>query len=406
MSQSLLFLDQTASWGGAQRVLEVVLGALGREFLPLVALPEDGPFAAELRRRGIETLILPLGRYHSGRKSLADIAAFPPRSLYCGVQLARIIRRRHIQLVYINGPRCLVAGVFAARTTGTPSLFHLHLTMTRRTDTLVAALAARHATRIVACCETAAAALLRCSPRLARTLQVVYNPVRKLVSGPASQGIVSAAHLMSSSLPVVGVVGRINPKKGQHVLLRATARLKNRGRDIQVVFLGEPQQNSAEDAHYLQLLQSCTRELALEEVIHWPGYQADPNPYYAAFDVLVIPSTAGASEGLPLVALEAMQWGIPVIASRVGGIPEVIRQGVNGFLVPPGDDAALAESLERVLADGALRSQLSLGARASIDSRFSVDTFNHSIRSVVSQLCRRGGTPVKEAQRGELEARV
>jgi len=382
------------------------LGALGREFVPLVALPEDGPFAVELRRSGIETLILPLGRYRSGRKSLADIAAFPLRSLYCGVHLARIIRRRHIQLVYINGPRCLVAGVFAARATGTPSLFHLHLTMTRRTDTLVAALAARHATRVVACCETAAAALLRCRPRLAPTLQVVYNPVRKPVSGPASQGIVPAAQLMNSSHPVVGVVGRINPQKGQHVLLRAAARLKNRGRDIQVVFLGEPQQNSAEDVRYLQLLQSCARELGLQEVIHWPGYQADPNPYYAAFDVLVIPSAASASEGLPLVALEAMQWGIPVIASRVGGLPEVIRQGVNGFLVPPGDDAALAESLERVLADGALRSRLSLGARASIDSRFSVDTFNSSIRSVVSQLCRRDGAPVKEGQKGELEARV
>lgn len=388
MKQPILFLEQQSSRAGAQRVLEEVLRALEGEFLPLVGFPEDGPFAAELRRHNIETFVYPLGRYRSGPKSLADMIAFPPRSLYCGLRLARAIRRRNVQLVYINGPRCLLAGVLAAHLTGRPSLFHLHLTMTRSTDIFVAARAARYVTRIMACSKTAAAALLRGNPRLDRLTQVIYNPVRKPVSGlhSSSRASAPAAPPQTSARSVVGMVGRITPQKGQHILLRAAARLFSRGRDIQVVFVGGPDQNSTEDGSYLRYLESSVRQLGLAGKIQWPGYQADPNPYYAGFDLLVIPSTV--SEGLPLVALEAMQWGVPVIGSRVGGIPEVVHEGVNGFLVPAADETALAECLERVLGDSGLRARLQAGARASLDNRFSVETFRASIRRVVSELCR------------------
>jgi glycosyltransferase involved in cell wall biosynthesis len=381
------------------------LRALEREFVPLVALPEDGPFAAELRRRNIEILVFPLGRYRSGRKSFADMMAFPPRSLYCGLHLARTIRRRNVQLVYINGPRCLVAGVFAARLTGRPSLFHLHLTMTRTADIFVAALAARYATKTVVCCEAAARALLKRNPLLDRTLQVIYNPAPKLLSGAPSspRGFDSAPSRVDSSHPIVGMVGRITPQKGQHVLLRAVARLVNRGRDVRVILVGSPDPSCPEDSSYLRSLESSVRELGLEGKVQWPGYQDDPNPYYALLDVLVIPSTT--SEGLPLVALEAMQWAIPVIGSRVGGIPEVVQEGVNGLLVPPGDEGALAESLERILSDPALRSRLGLEARASLDSRFSLETFSSSICSAVAQICG-SGRRLDEPQGPEMQARV
>jgi glycosyltransferase involved in cell wall biosynthesis len=407
MKQPVLFLDQTGSWGGAQRVLEVVLDALEPDYLPLVGLPEDGPFASELRRRGVETLTLPLGRYRSGRKSFRDMMTFPLRSIHCGVRLAQIIRRRNIRLVYINGPRCLLAGVLAARLTGTSSLFHLHLTMTRSTEIFVTERAAAHATKIVACCETAAAVLLKRSSSFARTLQVIYNPVRTLVSNAAlsSQREARSESLMNSAHPIVGVVGRICPQKGQHIMLGAAARLRRRGRDVRVVFLGAPDENRAEDATYAGFLKSSARQLGLEERIEWPGYQIDPNPYYAAFQVLVIPSTA-CFEGLPLAALEAMQWSIPVIGSRIGGIPEIIRDGVNGLLVPPQDEEALADSLERFLCDSALRSRLALGARDAIDSRFSVKTFSSSIRNIVSQLCEPGGTAVNGPQPCKTEVRA
>jgi glycosyltransferase involved in cell wall biosynthesis len=406
MKQPVLFLDQTGSWGGAQRVLEIVLAALEPEFRLLVALPKDGPFASELRRRGIEILTLPLGSYRSGAKSFGDMMTFPPRSLYCGARLAKTIRRRNVRMVYINGPRCLLAGVLAARATGISSLFHLHLTMVRSTEIFVTELAGPHTTRIVACCEAAAGVLLKHCPTFARTMQVIYNPVRTLVSNAAlsPQRAAHSGAQMNSPHPVIGLVGRICPQKGHHILLRAAALLKRRGRDVQVVFLGAPSENNAEDAAYARFVELSARHLGLEEQIEWPGYQVDPNPYYAAFHVLAIPSIG--SEGLPLVALEALQWGIPVVGSRIGGFPEIISDGVNGLLSPPRDDEALAENLGRILGDAALRSRLEFGARATIDSRFSPETFSSSIRNLVSCLCEPGGTSVKGRQARNMEVRV
>lgn len=406
MKQPILFLDQQSFRGGAQRVLEEVLRALDQDYLPIVALPEQGPFAAELRARNIEILIYPLGRYRPGRKSAPEIMAFAARSVYCGLKLARIIFQRKIRMVYINGPRCLLAGVLAARLTGRPSLFHLHRALTRRTDRFLAVRSARHISKIVACSEAAATALLSTPSRLARITQVIYNPLRQLAPGMpfASPSSLPAAPLKTTGRFVVGVVGRITREKGQHVLLRAAGRLKGRGQDLQVVFVGAPAPHSPEDASYRCSLESSARELGLEGNVFWAGYQADPNPYYARFDVLAIPSTA--SEGFPLVALEAMQCGVPVVASRTGGIPEVVREGVNGLLVPPGDEQALAASLERVLSDSTLRTRLQAGARASIDNRFSPETFRSAIRSVVTELCPPARTLEAETKAREAEARA
>ena len=98
----------------------------------------------------------------------------------------------------------------------------------------------------------------------------------------------------------------------------------------------------------------------------------------------VIPSVV--SEGLPLVALEALRWGVPVIGSQVGGIPEVMQKDVNGCLTPPGDFRALDQCLGRMLDNPELPAELQAAAHASVDPRFSVDTCCRAIRRVVFDL--------------------
>jgi glycosyltransferase involved in cell wall biosynthesis len=382
----VLFLEQQNWRAGAERVLEEVLASLQPHSDALVAFPEDGPFAASLRRRGIETALFPLGRYHSGRKSLMDLSAYPLRSLYSAAWLAQLIHRRSIQLVYINSPRCLVAGVLAARLTGRPSLFHLHMTFTRRADSLVAAWAAPRVSKIVACSQTAASSLASLRPSLSNAVEVIYNSIRKPILNTPSASLSAevSTRIASSTLPIVGLVGRITRQKGHHVLLRAAAELARFGKRLQIVFVGAPCENSPEDFAYAEELCALTESLGLRGSVHWAGWVDDPNPLYALMDVLVIPSVV--SEGLPLVALEALQWGVPVIGSRVGGIPEVVNEEVNGFLIPPGDFRALAQRLGRLLDSSELRAELQAGARASVDNRFSAETFGRAIRRAVFDL--------------------
>ena len=384
----ILFLEQQAHRAGAQRVLLEVLSAIEPDYLPIVGFPEHGPFVAEIRDRGIETFLYPLGRYRSGRKSVADMMKLPLRSIYCGLSLARIIRKRNIRLVYINGPRCLIAGTLAARLAGRPSVFHLHLTMTRQEDIFVVTRAAKHVTKIVACSNTTAEALLAGHAYFKGLVQVIYNPVRlssalPCVSPPTAD--LQACRPNSREL-IVGVVGRVTPQKGQHVVLEAASELARRGRSIRVVFVGAIDPHSPEDNSYLGSLKSMAKASGLERQISWAGYQDDPKPFYTACHVVAIPSTV--SEGLPMVALEAMHLGVPVIGSNVGGIPEIVREGVNGFLFPPRDALALADCVQRLADDRGLLAQLKAGALATVDGRFSIENFKADIRRVVGECAR------------------
>jgi len=394
---SILFLEQQSWRAGAQRVLEEAIKVLEREFVVLAAFPEDGPFAADLRRLGVETLIYPLGRYRSGPKCLADLAAFPYRSIRCALRLADVVRRRQVRLIYINAPRGLWAGALAGRLTGVPTLFHLHMTLTRRSDRLVAGLGARHVTKIVACSGSAAAGLPQRDS--ARKLEVIYNPVRRLPEGPSPvppeppKTLAEAGPRPPGRRPIIGVVGRITPSKGQHVALGALGELVRRGLSPLLVFVGATHPHSPADEAYLRSLWSKADSMGLSAHVWWAGYQENPGPFYKLFEVLVIPTTT--SEGLPLAALEAMRDGVPVVGSDVRGISEIVRHGHNGFLAPAGDESALAAHLAQVLLDPQLRSRLGAGARATISTtgdsaehgRFSTEGFGRALRRVVSELC-------------------
>jgi glycosyltransferase involved in cell wall biosynthesis len=405
MKPPVLFLEQQAWRAGGQRVLEDVLDALVEDFEPLVAFPEDGPFAAALRSRNIETLFYPLGSYRPGRKSWGEMVGFVGCSVACGLQLARVIARRGIRLIYINGPRCLPAGVLAARLTRTPSVFHLHRALTRKSDLLIAARAAAHVTKIVAVSQAAAASLVGANPNLASVMQVLYNPLRRPPSAHSSVAADSRlpAQLSPGGGPTVGMVGRITPQKGQMILLRAAAQLRDRWPNLEIVFVGAPEEKSREDAAYLDGLKSAAAELGLESNVTWAGYQSDPGPYYASLDLLALPSIE--SEGLPMVALEAMTWRVPAVASYWPGTAEIIRDGANGLLVAPGDERALAGALERVLRDDTLRAHLKLGAGASLDERFSPEVFRRQIHALVSNLIG-SSRDTRHTTEKEVEARA
>lgn len=402
MKPRVLFLDQQAWRAGGQRVLEDVLDALREDIDPIVAFPDDGPFAATLRSRGVETLFYPLGSYRPGRKSVGEMLAFPIRSLVCGLKLARVARRRGICLIYINGPRSLPAGVLAAGLTRTPSIFHLHRTLTRKSELLIAARAAALATRIVACSQASADALVSANPKLGSSMQVVYNPALPLSPEERRRCQLAARESPIPPGPIVGFVGRFTPGKGLHILIEAAARLRARWPQIQIEMVGAPDPKNSGDASYVRKLEARVAELSLRSNVRWAGYHSNPGPYFARFDVLALPSVDNG-DGVPMVALEAAQWGVPVVAARAGGIPEVVHDGVSGLLVPPGDEKALAAALARVLGDATLRTKLVAGARTSLDQRFSPGTFRTAIRGVVSELV----SPSREAPRAkEIEARV
>ena len=158
--------------------------------------------------------------------------------------------------------------------------------------------------------------------------------------------------------PRIGVVGRLSPEKGVDVFLEACAVLVARGRAFSAVVAGDGPERSR--------LETLSRRLALEQQVHFLSHVRDIASVYAQLDLLVLPSL---SEGLPNALLEALQADVPIVATRVGGVPEVIGSSAAAVLVPPESADALAGAMEAALAGEAPEARI---ARAEITRRLSL----------------------------------
>jgi len=178
------------------------------------------------------------------------------------------------------------------------------------------------------------------------SVRVIYNGVPdppSTLAPPSGDGL------------VVGAVGRLSPEKGYHVLLEAMRDVP----DGRLVLVGDGPQRAE--------LEALARDLGLEKRVTFAGWVDPPWAARWAFDVLVLPSF---SEGFGLVVVEAMLANVPVVATAVGAIPEIVAEGETGLLVAPGDPAALAQGIKHVLGDATLRADFARRARANASERF------------------------------------
>ena len=173
---------------------------------------------------------------------------------------------------------------------------------------------------------------------------------------------------------IVGSVGWLTDVKGHEYLIEAVAKLKPDFPSLHLVIIGSG------DRHDALLQQS---ELAgLRDAVHLLGHRDDIEACLAGMDLFVLPSL---NEGMGRALIEAMAAGLPVIASRVGGIPAVISHERTGLLVPPGDASALAEALRRLLDRPKWATQLGLAASRSVDSRYGSVSMVHAIESIFAE---------------------
>jgi glycosyltransferase involved in cell wall biosynthesis len=160
---------------------------------------------------------------------------------------------------------------------------------------------------------------------------------------------------------VIGWVGRMTGVKDTGAVLEIVRATRDRGVEAVLCMVGDgPDRERLEQlAHELGIARSC----------YFVGYQSDVAGYYRLFDAFVLPSV---NEGTPVSAIESLASETAVVANRVGGVPDVVRDGVDGFLVQPGDNDAAAARLAELAADPALRTRLGASGRARVLERYSV----------------------------------
>lgn len=191
--------------------------------------------------------------------------------------------------------------------------------------------------------------------------RVVHSGVMLPEPGSGSRGILNRLVGANGSTRIVGSVGSLVGHKGHRYFVEAAAEIAGRRPEVRFVILGE--------GKLRRDLESRIRNSGLAGKFFLPGFQPTAERLTGALDVFVMPSVM---EGLGTSLLDAMAAGVPVVASRAGGIPEVIEDEETGLLAQPGDPVSLAGAIERMLADGSLARRAALKARDKVVRQFTV----------------------------------
>ena len=174
---------------------------------------------------------------------------------------------------------------------------------------------------------------------------------------------------------IVVTVGRFSPEKGMDILLHSFAMLLRQMDKAHLVLVGDGQERVA--------LETQVQQLRIEKNIHFAGYSETPGDYLVDADAFVLPSR---SEGIPNAVLEAMAIGKPVVASAVGGVPEIIEDGITGLLVPPERPDLLADVMVEVLSNNELSQQLAFEGKRRVQELFSIQARINKIRALYSDV--------------------
>jgi glycosyltransferase involved in cell wall biosynthesis len=194
-----------------------------------------------------------------------------------------------------------------------------------------------------------------------------------------SRGLATDEAKASLGIPprhlVVGAVGRLSAEKGFDVLIRAADRLLRAGLDLELLIAGEGDEEPR--------LRALISELDRDDRIRLLGYRSDTVELYQAMDVFALSSHR---EGLPNVLLEAMAMQVPVVSTRIAGIPGLIRHDENGLLVQPGSVEELTRAVARLLKNTDFRDRLGRAGRATVETRYSFEARMDRIKALYDDL--------------------
>lgn len=325
------------------------------------------------------------GTYRSMNFLFGGVAAFPKIAHY-----AREIQQLgvdHVHCHFANHPA--LAGFVIQRLTGTPYSFTAHGSDLHVDRTMLAE-KVDDAAFVVAISDYNRRLIVdACGPDVATDhVHVIHCGVDTDVFVPDDA---RDASVTDDRVLRILHIGTLHEVKGQRYLLEACAELRRRGVPVSCVVVG--------DGPDRQMLEDLSRELDLGGVVSMIGRRTrdEVAVHVADADVLVapsVPTSGGKREGIPVVLMEAMSAGLPVVSSRLSGIPELVEDGVNGLLAEPSDWTGLADALERLARDPELRHELGHAARATVVSDFDLETNSRALLQLIegsSEHARVGG---------------
>lgn len=374
MARSIVFYTDSCTLGGAEHALLMLLGTLDRgAWAPTLLLDEAE--GAQAIAGPAQALGVPVGYIDPMPLGARGAARVPA--------LARRLRRERPDVfhAHLSWPLACKYGLAAAVAARVPAVvgtvqlipeFELD-----RSSALQLRALSRGVGRWIAVSRDIAEQLVGRFRWPAERVEVVFNAVDVArFGGPGDGGPLREALAGGASGPVVLTCARLDPQKGHRTLIEAAVSLPG------AVFV------LAGDGPERPALEALAARLGVADRVRFLGQRSDVPELLAACDVFALPSLY---EGSSLAVLEAMAAGRPVVSSSIGGTRELVEDGRSGLLVPPGDAAALAAALRRVLGDAALRSALTGRARERVAREFTPDATARRVQEIYGAVLREAG---------------
>jgi glycosyltransferase involved in cell wall biosynthesis len=384
----ILYVSHSAHLYGAERSLLQLLATLDKtKFRPIVVLPKHGPLKEYLERLDMPVEVVPSMRpwltRRKGIMSLAYFVAVLPFILISVLAIMRIIQRYQVKLVHSN-TMVVIDGALAAWCLGIPHVWHARAILAEPAPHRFflgyrAALATvlKLSDRVIAISR----AVARCFHGIegAEKVRVVYNAVDIQSFARDELKFDCRRQLgISEDVAFIGQIAHVIAVKGYTDFIRAIPIVHKTMPNARFIGVG-----GMPHASYKATIAQLVKDLDLGESLIMTGFREDVSQIVTALDVAVLASNY---EPFGRALVEAMAAGKPVIGTRVGGIPEIIEDGVTGFLVPPGSPEELARAIIRILQDPDLAQRMGAVGRERAETRFSPERYVTQVQQVYEEL--------------------
>lgn len=352
--------------GSAENTVLTLLGLdHARYDLILVKGPSDESQMSDAEAAAVEKSLTKLRSLHVRQVTIPMLVRRPAplKDILALAALVRLFRKERPHIVHTHTSKAGILGRWAARLSGCPHIVHtphghIFWGYFGRFTTFFFVLLERLTARFTDCIITLTAQ----ERKDHRDMKIAPDERFRIIHSGVDLDIFSRTFVNPDDMKrelgipegafVIGTIGRLTPVKGQRYLVEAAPEIVAACPDTVFVILGQ--------GELLCDLRKRAAALKVEKSFFFPGWRADPARVMTAFDIFVMPSL---NEGMGKVIVEAMACAKPIVAGRTGGIPDLIRDGQNGILVPPADAEALAQAVIGLRRDEKMRAQIARAAK-------------------------------------------
>lgn len=363
--KKVLLITHDLDLGGLQRVVVTICRTLDRSRfdVSVLCMRKAGLYVSEIEKLGIPVILIPV------RSKGTDY--------FASMKVAAVFRKLKPDVIHTHNTQPFIEGTIAAVMTGVKRVIHTdhaRIFPDKRRYMLMEWLLSHFVEKVVGVSEHTTKSLNKYEHISEKKLTTIVNGI-EYESISVNIELKKKTLSLPSNCLVIGAAVRLSEQKGLHYVIEVLPDLIKNYPHIEMVIAG--------DGPLRMQLQVRAKELKIDKKVHFIGPRLDVLELLQVFDIYVLPSLW---EGLPMIILEAMASGCPVIATDVGGVREAIVDNETGILVEPGNKKALYEAIEKLVTDKDLRKKLGVNSRQRFNEKFTADIMVKKYEALYSGL--------------------